>query len=598
MNNPRKKNLLVLTILVLLYIITHIPYLLFWDIGFDSDYALIGLMANHFSKGEYYSHFWGVSYLGTIEPFLTSIVFRILGSSQFTINIIPFILSIILIILNYYLISLYFNKVIAIISSLLLIFSSHSFIMHTLRSLGTYIETLVIGTILIIVFSKIEQNNFKKIIYYPLLGFFVGLGYWENKLIIFYIVGIFLYLFFKTLQISQNKSFVTNILNLFLLRGYSLNKYLYYSLVILNILNLFNLLSLLFIFIGEYNISIGLFKINTKIYPGETIFNSIYLTIFIYMSAFILHSINISPRKIVIKYLFCIFLFVSGFIIGYLPEIISKLMKYKYLHNDTENIIATLKDIIEHIKFLPKSFKKIFLFDHCGQKFFNIFIIFNILIGLGYTIYLFLKNIYKTFSGKEKLYKNTIFVFILISSVSIFILSSRTLSVEYSRYLFPIYPIITLSIGLFLYEVYKKSKFISISILIFIIFFYVRYNIDLFINSYFYRHRTFYPIINFLKYYGIKGGYADYWINYAIVFLTNEEIILSPYDGNNYYPEYTEYVSRLDKIAVIMPENKKLNDLENIINLNSYSVILSTTVGNKNTCPFNKRNIFILEKKN
>lgn len=60
------------------------------DLGsLDADEAVTGLMARHVLQGEYPIFFWGQSYGGSQEVFLTAGVFRVAGSSVATLRLVP-----------------------------------------------------------------------------------------------------------------------------------------------------------------------------------------------------------------------------------------------------------------------------------------------------------------------------------------------------------------------------------------------------------------------------------------------------------------------------------------------------------------------------
>ena len=55
----------------------------------DSDEAVVGLMARHMGHGEFTTFFWGQSYGGTLEIGLVAALFKVVGSSQFALKIVP-----------------------------------------------------------------------------------------------------------------------------------------------------------------------------------------------------------------------------------------------------------------------------------------------------------------------------------------------------------------------------------------------------------------------------------------------------------------------------------------------------------------------------
>jgi hypothetical protein len=51
----------------------------------------------------------------------------------------------------------------------------------------------------------------------------------------------------------------------------------------------------------------------------------------------------------------------------------------------------------------------------------------------------------------------------------------------------------------------------------------------------------------------ITAGYGDYWTVYALDFLLEERMILTPYNGIDRYPPYTAHVAGQPRIALILP---------------------------------------------
>src|SRR5690242_5063395 len=55
----------------------------------DSDEAVVGLMARHFSGGELAVYFWGQAYGGSQEVLATVPVFWVAGSGWLTLRLVP-----------------------------------------------------------------------------------------------------------------------------------------------------------------------------------------------------------------------------------------------------------------------------------------------------------------------------------------------------------------------------------------------------------------------------------------------------------------------------------------------------------------------------
>jgi hypothetical protein len=55
----------------------------------------------------------------------------------------------------------------------------------------------------------------------------------------------------------------------------------------------------------------------------------------------------------------------------------------------------------------------------------------------------------------------------------------------------------------------------------------------------------------YLQQQGVRVGYADYWLSYTLDFLTQERLVIAPYNGIDRYPPYTEQVGRAPVRAFI-----------------------------------------------
>jgi len=59
---------------------------------------------------------------------------------------------------------------------------------------------------------------------------------------------------------------------------------------------------------------------------------------------------------------------------------------------------------------------------------------------------------------------------------------------------------------------------------------------------------------------GVAAGFADYWGAYALDFLTQERIVLAPYNGLNRIPSYTEQARLADRVAFVFPIDRRPAD--------------------------------------
>ncbi|MBA4394774.1 MAG: hypothetical protein C0407_14585, partial [Desulfobacca sp.] len=89
------------------------------SLPFDSDQAIVGLMAKHFSQGEFSLLYYGDSYGGMLEPVLTSVFFHLFGMDRFVLHLIPFLISLLFLISIYQLGTELFNHPVGLLSLLI-----------------------------------------------------------------------------------------------------------------------------------------------------------------------------------------------------------------------------------------------------------------------------------------------------------------------------------------------------------------------------------------------------------------------------------------------------------------------------------------------
>ena len=192
----RAKELLIVILIVIIGIIPRLYLLSYTNSGIESDEAIVGLMAKHINEGQKLPIFYyGQPYLGSLEALMVAGSFRLLGRSNATLKIIPFAFSLLLIGLTYALAKRYTDKFGAAVSALLCALGPSALILWSTKARGGFIELVVIGTLSLIIASDIlltSDRSFLKIRdrQFLVLGLLLGLGWWVNNQIIFYIAAI------------------------------------------------------------------------------------------------------------------------------------------------------------------------------------------------------------------------------------------------------------------------------------------------------------------------------------------------------------------------------------------------------------------------
>jgi hypothetical protein len=168
---------------------------------FNSDEAIVGLMARHILNGERPIFFYGQAYMGSLDAFLVAAVFRLLGESVQSIRFVQILLYMGVLATTFWLANLVLKSRLAgLMAVLLLAIPTVNMTLYTTVSLGGYGEALLIGNLVLCVgFLFIEQlrKGSRLWIQYLLLigwGILAGLGLWSNGLTLVYSVPMGIYM--------------------------------------------------------------------------------------------------------------------------------------------------------------------------------------------------------------------------------------------------------------------------------------------------------------------------------------------------------------------------------------------------------------------
>jgi len=200
------RPLYAISLLLGLFLIYRTSLLILHAFPFNSDEAIVGLMAKHILSGERPLFFYGQVYMGSLDAFLVALAFKIFSESVIVIRLVQSVLFF-LSVLTIYLFAIvaFDDRKIAFFSALLLIFSPVNLILYSTVSLGGYGEALLIGTLSLFISAKVinhfevsERVRKEHILYLFLLGILTGLGLWVNAISLTFcipsilIIGIYL----------------------------------------------------------------------------------------------------------------------------------------------------------------------------------------------------------------------------------------------------------------------------------------------------------------------------------------------------------------------------------------------------------------------
>lgn len=169
-----------------------------WMIDYDE--AVTGLAAKHILEGERPIFMFSVPYMGPVESYLTAVVFAAAGISRATLKVIPFALSLAFIGLTFCLAREILNARAALIAALLAALPPVYATVHEMKAWGSTIETLVFGTLLLLMAVHLiyrEADARQQTRLYLIGGVVIGLAFWVHFLVAYYLITIGLVLFWR-----------------------------------------------------------------------------------------------------------------------------------------------------------------------------------------------------------------------------------------------------------------------------------------------------------------------------------------------------------------------------------------------------------------
>ena len=173
----------------------------------NSDEGAMGLEAMHIAfRGELPIFLYGQNYMGVLEAYIGAVAFHLFGVSLFSLRLSTLLLFTLFLVSLYFLTGLLYTKKLALFTLLLLSFASSDMLNQQLRAVGGAVETLLFGTLTILLASwlalgsspqaKPPQNG-RRLAAYACLGFVMGFGLWCHVLILpFLLAGLLLLLLF------------------------------------------------------------------------------------------------------------------------------------------------------------------------------------------------------------------------------------------------------------------------------------------------------------------------------------------------------------------------------------------------------------------
>ncbi|MEK6813510.1 MAG: discoidin domain-containing protein [Nitrospirota bacterium] len=152
----------------------------------DADEAMTGLMARHVLQGDFPVFFHGQAYMGSGEAYPTAALFFLFGASAKVLLVAPFILSVLFVVLAVRLAQALYGETAAVWTGAYAAAPPAFLAAYGLSPRLGYIETLVLGSLLLLLALKIREDARRGMHAagrYAAFGVVAGLSVWTNFLI-------------------------------------------------------------------------------------------------------------------------------------------------------------------------------------------------------------------------------------------------------------------------------------------------------------------------------------------------------------------------------------------------------------------------------
>jgi len=156
------------------------------SVTFDSDEAIVALMARHITQGARPIFFYGQHYMGALDAYLISLAFLLLGQSVLVVRLVQLVLFMGVVGTTYALSSrLSQNRLAATAAALLVALPPVMVGVYTTATLGDYVEILLLGNLLLLAgWRMAESPDGGPFWLWGVWGFLAGLGWWSMSLVV------------------------------------------------------------------------------------------------------------------------------------------------------------------------------------------------------------------------------------------------------------------------------------------------------------------------------------------------------------------------------------------------------------------------------
>ncbi|MFN4897023.1 MAG: glycosyltransferase family 39 protein [Pseudomonadota bacterium] len=176
---------------VLLGLLLRLDFMRATGFTIDGDEAIVGLMGRDILLGRGVPVFYyGQHYMGSLEAIMASASFAMFGVSPFSLQLVPLVWSLGLIVIGYLITRELAGRRAGLIAAALIAIPAPALLVWSSKARGGFIEVVVIGALALWIMVRWLRHHPERLLYPCALGFLLGVGWWVNNQIIYFMLPI------------------------------------------------------------------------------------------------------------------------------------------------------------------------------------------------------------------------------------------------------------------------------------------------------------------------------------------------------------------------------------------------------------------------
>ncbi len=547
-SNKSKLVWILPVLLVALALLVRIPLLRVRETLLPGDEVMFGIMARDILNWHFPIYYYGQSYLGTLEAYVTALLSLGMGMSGWTVQIGAFFSYALFLVTHFFLIRRLFGLPASLFSSLLLVVAPPVVWELSVKAMGGYSEILFLGALSFLLWLKVFSDG-KQAFALP-LGVSVGAALWLNPLFAVYLLPLVLLTFYRGEGFSKRAKFLDPV-RLALVRDYPIPSWarlLFWGVHVF--VGIYVLKQFLVFFSGGWEARFLGFDFNSPPFQWKGVKKILLLL----GAEGVLFAWVVSGLKGWSAFLKRWSPILLGFLVGYLPAIIYALAGgegYRVLHKSGAihggELAGKLREVF--LNLLPAKIwgLRFGRGDVSGRDLVGSLLILGLFVAAFLFYFYQYRRGWKSISQTKRGIQDAPFFFCLLTVSALGIPLVSSLAAD--RYLLPFYWVTAVVVGFFLSRLLSRSKVIPWILFLFLV---GDYSLKAAEHVRRYPREQDIPgLIRILETEQLWGGATSYDNSYRLVFYSGGKLAFIPLEGMVRIARDTARVNGLEKKAVI-----------------------------------------------